>query len=48
MTALGTQADLIELDGKDHAFILSRYQSTDVQINEYMAMIDAYLADNLK
>ena len=47
MTALGTKADLIELDGKDHAFILSRYQSTDVQINEYMAMIDAYLADNL-
>lgn len=47
MTALGTQADLIELDGKDHAFLLSRYQSTDVQINEYMAMIDAYLADNL-
>ncbi len=47
MTALGTQCDFIELDGKDHAFLLSRYQSTDEMINEFMGMIDAYLADNL-
>ena len=47
MTAEGTQADFIELDGVDHAFLLSRYKSTDEQINEYMAMIDEYLAENL-
>ena len=47
MTAAGTQADFIELDGVEHAFLLSRYKSTDEQINEYMAMIDEYLAENL-
>lgn len=47
MTALGTKCDYIELDGINHAFILSRYKSTDEMINEYMNMIDAYLAENL-
>ena len=47
MTAAGTQCDFIELDGVNHAFLLSRYKSTDEQINEYMAMIDEYLAENL-
>lgn len=47
MTALGTKCDFIELDGINHAFILSRYKSTDEQINEYMAMIDTYIAENL-
>ncbi len=47
MTALGTDATYLELDGCDHAFILSRYQSTDEMINTFMGMIDAYLADNL-
>lgn len=47
MTALGTSATYLELDGRDHAFILSRYQSTDEMINDYMGMIDTYLAENL-
>ena len=47
MTALGTQCDYVELEGVNHAFILSRYQSTDEQINEYMGMIDEYIAKNL-
>lgn len=47
MTAAGTKCDFIELEGRSHAFLLSRYQSTDEQINEYMQMIDAYLAENL-
>lgn len=47
MQALGTQCDYVELDGINHAFILSRYQSTDEQINEYMTMIDEYIAGNL-
>ena len=37
----------IELEGVNHAFILSRYQSTDELINEYMGMIDEYIAKNL-
>lgn len=47
MNALGTQCDYLELDGINHAFILSRYKSTDEQINEYMEMIDKYIAENL-
>ncbi len=47
MTAAGTDATFMELDGCDHAFILSRYQSTDEMINTFMGMIDTYLADNL-
>lgn len=47
MTALGTSATYLELEGRDHAFILSRYQSTDEMINTFMGMIDAYLAENL-
>lgn len=47
MSALGTSATYLELDGRDHAFILSRYQSTDEMINSFMGMIDAYLAENL-
>ena len=47
MTALGTQCDYVELEGVNHAFILSRYQSTDELINEYMGMIDEYIAKNL-
>lgn len=47
MTALGTQCDMIVLDGVNHAFILSRYQSTDEKINEYMTMIDEYIEKNI-
>lgn len=47
MQALGTQCDYMELDGVKHAFILSRYQSTDEMVNEFMDMIDKYLAENL-
>ena len=48
MTALGTQCDYMELDGVKHAFILSRYQSTDEMVNEFMDMVDEYLAKELK
>ena len=47
MVALGTQCDYVELDGVKHAFILSRYQSTDEMVNEFMDMVDAYIAENL-
>ena len=47
MVALGTQCDYVELEGIKHAFILSRYQSTDEMVNEFMDMVDAYIAENL-
>lgn len=47
MQALGTQCDYIELDGVSHAFLLSRYLSTDEMINEFMDMVDEYLTENL-
>lgn len=47
MQALGTQCDYMELDGINHAFLLSRYSSTDEMIKEFMDIIDAYLAKNL-
>ena len=47
MVALGTQCDYVELDGVKHAFILSRYQSTDEMVNEFMDMVDAYILENL-
>lgn len=47
MQALGTQADFIELDGVNHAFILSRYITTDEMINEYMSVVDKYIEENL-
>lgn len=47
MTAAGCKADFVELDGINHAFILSRYVSTDEQINDYMSQIDKYIAENL-
>lgn len=48
MQALGTKCDYLELDGANHAFLLSRYQSTDEMINDFMSMIDTYLAENLQ
>ena len=47
MQAIGTQCDYMELNGIKHAFLLSRYLSTDEMINGFMNMIDAYLAENL-
>ena len=47
MVALGTQCDYVELEGVKHAFVLSRYQSTDEMVNEFMDMVDAYIAENL-
>ncbi len=44
----GNQAEFIELDGAKHAFILSGYESSDEQINEYMAIIDKYIDKNCK
>ena len=41
------EVTFIELDGVNHAFILSRYQSADEQINKYMTLIDTYLTENL-
>ena len=47
MQAIGTQCEYMELNGIKHAFLLSRYLSTDEMINGFMDMIDAYLAENL-
>lgn len=47
MAALGTKCDYLELDGCNHAFLLSRYQSTDEMINTFMGMIDTFLVENL-
>lgn len=48
LNSLGTKADFVELDGVNHAFILSRYRSTDEMINSYMAQVDTYIAENLE
>lgn len=36
-----------ELDGAEHAFILSGYKSTDEQVFEYMKLIDKFIDENI-
>lgn len=47
LSAAGTKCDYIELEGIDHAFILSRYQSSDEKIFEYMDMADKFIEENM-
>ncbi len=43
----GTKCEYIELDGAVHAFILSRYKSTDEMVFEYMKHFDRFIEENL-
>ncbi len=43
MKEIGTSCNYIELPYVNHAFILSRYQSSDEQVFNYMKLIDDYL-----
>lgn len=43
----GTKCDFVLLKNAKHAFLLSRFQSTDEQVNDYMSMITEYIEKNL-
>ena len=47
MNRLGNKCNYYELDGAEHAFILSDYTSTDEQVDFYMKIIDDYIEKSI-
>lgn len=43
MVEAGVDCEYIGLEGEEHAFIISRYRTTDEKVFEYMGVIDNYL-----